>query len=88
MGASNGSQFTRAGGFWLLDTETANMIGYFKTESDALRAVAEIVRAYGAESPEARNLALGKDGQEDPGLSGAALIRGALKAVRPQQAPV
>jgi hypothetical protein len=74
MDTTADGEFTGPGGYWLLDSETANMLGYYETEADALRIVAGIVREHGSWSAEACHLLLYQDGAEDHGLSGQALI--------------
>ena len=77
MNAVDDGQFTGAGGYWLLDTETANMIGCYRTEDAALRAVRDTVERYGRTSPAALSLALAADGDGEA-LAGEALIERAL----------
>lgn len=49
---------TQRGQFELIDVGTANLVGHYETETDALRDVAETGDAYGASSPEVLSLAL------------------------------
>lgn len=49
---------TDRGLFELIDTESANLVGDYESESAALQAVAEVVKEYGVNSPEVLTLAL------------------------------
>ena len=61
-----------------MDADTANMIGYYESKRAALRDVAEIVRDHGPESRAVRDLVVYRDGTDEPGLSGPALVHEAL----------
>jgi hypothetical protein len=74
----------------LMDTETLNVVGSFRSRAAALRAVAETVHQYGETSPEAVTLVLFRqDGPPDDAhvAEGEALIRLALtaEAFKPSQ---
>lgn len=56
MGIATGGNVTKPGRYWLLDTETVNMLDYYQTEAAALRDVAEVVREHGPQSPVAQHL--------------------------------
>jgi hypothetical protein len=88
--STDGDGRLTAGGYWLLDTETANMIGYYETEMAALRDVLDTVERYGRTSRAALSLALaadGTDGVEDDALVGEALIERALTRLVPGSEP-
>lgn len=79
---TNGSKLI-SGGFGLLDTETANVIGHYATLEAALADVADTVRRFGRDSDAALNLALFRwEEPMDEGevASGDALIERALAA--------
>lgn len=70
----------------LMDTDTLDMVGNFRSRIAALRAVAETARQYGENSEEALSLALFReDGPPDQALvaEGEELVRLALAAVAP-----
>jgi hypothetical protein len=70
----------------LMDTDTFNMVGSFRSRAAALRAVAQTARQYGADSPEARSLVLFRqDGPADDAriAEGDELVRLALAAEAP-----
>lgn len=70
----------------LMDTETANLVGTYESEEEALRQVAEAVHLYGPDSAEVRSLSLVRDyGPPERAFiaSGQALAEQALKAVGP-----
>ncbi|MGH2354990.1 MAG: hypothetical protein ACRDI2_26385 [Chloroflexota bacterium] len=72
-----------AASYALMDTDTFNMVGSFRSRAAALRAVAETARLYGEESEEARSLVLFRqDGSADDAhvAEGEALVRLALAA--------
>jgi hypothetical protein len=74
------------GRFELIDVETANLVGHYETEADALRDVAETVDAYGVSSPEVLSLALVRlDAPAGRGnvAAGAALAARALARYSP-----
>jgi hypothetical protein len=83
MSANQSVNGTGAGGFGLLDTETANVIGHYATVEAALDDVADTVRRYGRESAAARNLAPFRWDSAEAGEDlpvGNALIERALAA--------
>ena len=82
MNTSGRGQFEGPGGVYVMGAETHNAIGYYRTEEDALREIAEIVAEHGRQSAEARNLLMDRDGSEDGGVSGDALIARALERAR------
>jgi hypothetical protein len=45
-------------GYGLIDTASANVLGWYPSECAAVRVVAEDVRLYGATAPEVRSLGL------------------------------
>lgn len=70
----------------LMDTESFNMVGSFRSRAAALRAVAETAHQFGEGSDEARSLVLFRhDGSPDAAYvaEGEALIRLALAAEAP-----
>jgi hypothetical protein len=70
----------------LMDTDTLNMVGSFRSRAAALRAVAETARQYGEDSEEVRSLVLFRqDGPPDNAhvAEGEALVRLALAAKAP-----
>lgn len=80
--AANGGQFEGPGGVYLVDAVAHNAIGYYRTEEEALRDVADIVAENGRDSAEARNLLMYQDGSDDAGIAGDALIARALERAR------
>lgn len=46
------------GRYILLDTDSANEVGYYESQSEALREVSETVALYGEDGPEVQALAL------------------------------
>lgn len=72
----------------LMDTETFNIVGSFRSRAAALRAVAETAHRYGADSQEARSLVLFRqDGAPDDArvAEGDDLVRLALAAESPSR---
>jgi hypothetical protein len=70
--------------FGLIDTESGNVVGSFRSESEALRAVAAAARAYGEESDAVLTLTLFRwDVSPDDGFiaDGADLVRRAMAEV-------
>jgi hypothetical protein len=47
--------------FCLIDTDTANLVGAYATEAEALQAVAEMVALHGRQSEAVTSLALVRD---------------------------
>ena len=70
-------RYTGDVGYGLIDTETANMVGFYATEREALEAVAHDVRRYGPTSPVVLTLALFRQEGADeiaPIAEGEALV--------------
>ncbi len=70
----------------LMDVETANLVGTYESEEEALRQVAEAVHLYEPDSAEVRSLSLARDdGPPGPAFiaSSLALAELALKTVGP-----
>ena len=88
QGGTPGGQFEGPGGVYLMDAATHNAIGYYPTEEDALRDVAESASEHGRQSAKARNLLMYRDGEDsvDGSVGGDALIARALDQLR-QPAP-
>jgi len=72
-----------AGPFGLIDVESGNMVGSFRSEREALLAVAATARDYGPDSDAVRSLSLFRDDvppEEGFIADGAELVRRALAA--------
>jgi hypothetical protein len=66
-----------------MDTDTFNMVGSYRSQTEALRVVAEAARRYGKNSPEARSLVLYRQDcpvEEGFVAEGADLVNRALAA--------
>ena len=86
MSALNEGQYDGPNGVYLVDAETHNAIGYYRTEEDALREVAEIVGEHGRHSAEARSLLMYREGSKTGSVAGDALIARALERTRQPEA--
>lgn len=74
--------------YTLLDVETFNVVGTYRSRRAALRDVAETAKRYGSTSPEALSLSLARDdvpAEEGLIAQGQALVKLAL-AVFPAEA--
>ena len=61
-GASGEGEFERPGGVYLVDADSHNASGYYRSGEDAPRDVAEIVAEHGQRSTEARGLLVWRNG--------------------------
>src|SRR5574341_814291 len=82
---SAGDQGPPKCGFGLLDTRTANMVGYYESEEAALLDVAADIGRFGTDAPEVLSLALFRyhgSAEQASIAAGPALIARALQAAR------
>ena len=88
MGAPDRGQYEGPSGVSVVDAETHNAIGYYRTEDDALLDVTDVVAEHGRHSAEARNFLMYRDGSESGALGGNALIDRALeRTLHPEPRP-
>ena len=78
MSSMTGGGTGAGSGFWLMDADTANMLGYYESLHAALRDVADVVRQYGPEPREVQSLVLYQEGGLSDDLNGPELVHRAM----------